>query len=213
MKKSSAPPPAPAAAAARVPTSDPFASSAGSDQFDSIFGVSSSRASATKTTAQVHDGWGDAFGAAAESHSFENETFTTELEGVGSAPAGVTGIAAFQKGSSFYKDGQFPNAIKWFSWSVELMDKEKGSTDTIIEVLTKRISCFKEIGEMKKAIADCSKACDLKPGSVELLMQRAHLYESCEKIKLGIADLREVLKIQPGHRLASQTLARLEKML
>lgn len=57
------------------------------------------------------------------------------------------------------------------------------------------------------------QACDLKPGSVELLMQRAHLYESCEKIKLGIADLREVLKIQPGHRLASQTLARLEKML
>lgn len=213
MKKSSAPPPAPAAGAARVPTSDPFANSAGGDQFDSIFGVSSSRPPAAKTTAQVHDGWGDAFGAAAESHSFENETFTTELEGVGSAPAGVTGNAAFQKGSSFYKDGQFPNAIKWFTWSVELIEKENGSTDTIIEVLTKRISCFKEIGEMKKAIADCSKACDLKPGSVELLMQRAHLYESCEKIKLGIVDLREVLKIQPGHRLASQTLARLEKML
>jgi hypothetical protein len=53
----------------------------------------------------------------------------------------------------------------------------------------------------------------MKPGCVELLMQRAHLYESCEKIKLGIADLREVLKIEPSHRLASQTVARLEKML
>jgi hypothetical protein len=208
VKKQSAPPPA---AAARMPTSDPFAGSAGIDQFDSVFGASA-RAPAAKN-AQAHDGWGEAFGSAAESHSFENEEFTTELEGVGSVPAGVTGNSALQKGSSFYKDGQFPNAIKWFSWAVELMEKEKAGKDSIIEVLTKRISCFKEIGEMKKAIADCTKACDLKPGSVELLMQRAHLYESCEKIKLGIADLREVLKIQPGHRLASQTLARLERML
>lgn len=94
-----------------------------------------------------------------------------------------------------------------------MLEKEKGSKGAIVEVLTKRMSCFKEIGEMKKAIADCTKACELEPGSVELLMQRAHLYESCEKIKLGIADLREVMKIQPGHRVASQTLARLQKML
>lgn len=151
VKRQSAPPPP---AAARAPSSDPFASSgAGGDQFDSVFGTPAAK------TAQAHDGWGDAFGAAAESHSFENEGVTIELEGVGSAPAGVTGNAALEKGSSFYKDGQFPNAIKWFSWAVELMEKEHGSKDTIIEVLTKRISCFKEIGEMKKAIADCSKVC------------------------------------------------------
>ncbi|KAG0581241.1 hypothetical protein KC19_4G235500 [Ceratodon purpureus] len=207
-KKQTAPPAPAPVSAARAPSSDPFGSSAGVDQFDSIFGT----APAAKT-AQTHDGWGDAFGAAAETHSFADEGVTTELEGVGAAPPGVTGSAASQKGSTFYKEGQFPNAIKWFSWAVELLEKEKASKDSIIEVLTKRISCFKEIGEMKKAIADCTKACDLKPGCVELLMQRAHLYESCEKIKLGIADLREVLKIEPSHRLASQTVARLEKML
>lgn len=168
VKKQSNPPPAPAAAS-RVPSSDPFASSAGGDQFDSIFGAGISSAPAAKT-AQAHEGWGDAFGAAAESHSFENETFTTELDGVGSAPAGVTGNAAFQKGSSFYKDGQFPNAIKWFSWAVELMEKEQGSKDTIIEVLTKRISCFKEIGEMKKAIADCSMVCLFLPRCWRLIV-------------------------------------------
>lgn len=44
-------------------------------------------------------------------------------------------------------------------------------------------------------------------------MQRAHLYEGSEKYKLGMADLREVLKIDPSHRMATQTLARLEKMM
>jgi hypothetical protein len=57
------------------------------------------------------------------------------------------------------------------------------------------------------------QACELEPESVELLMQRAHLYEGSEKYKLGMADLREVLKIDPGHRMATQTLARLEKMM
>lgn len=161
-KKQTAPPapsPVPSPApAARTPSSDPFAGSAGIDQFDSVFGVASSRAPPAKS-AQAHDGWGDAFGAAAESNSFADEVVTTELEGVGAAPAGVTASAASQKGSTFYKEGQFPNAIKWFSWAVELLEQEKGSKDAIIEVLTKRISCFKEIGEMKKAIADCTKVC------------------------------------------------------
>ena len=149
-------PPAPTPAA-RAPNSAPFASSAGGDQFDSIFGTPAAK------TAQAHDGWGDAFGAAAESHSFADESVTTELEGVGAAPLGVTGSSASQKGSTFYKEGQFPNAIKWFSWAVELLEKEHGSKDAIIEVLTKRISCYKEIGEMKKAIADCTKVCPFFP--------------------------------------------------
>ncbi|XP_024374280.1 uncharacterized protein [Physcomitrium patens] len=208
-KQQSAPPRG--AHSASVPRSDPFGSSGGGEQLDSLFGIGSS--SSASKAAQAHDGWGDVFGAAAEVQSFENEAATTELEGVGGAPVGVTGNSALEKGTCFYKEGQFPNAIKWFSWAVEVLEKEKGSKGAIVEVLTKRMSCFKEIGEMKKAIADCTKACELEPGSVELLMQRAHLYESCEKIKLGIADLREVMKIQPGHRVASQTLARLQKML
>lgn len=164
-------------ATGRAPSVDPFAAfmgsnSGGVDQFPSMFGsgkpsvskvyedpleamLSRSNAPAAKA-AQAHDGWGDAFGSAAENNSFENEGVTTELEGIGSAPAGVTGSTAFQKGTAFYKEGQFPNAIKWLSWAVELLQKEKGSKATVIEVLTKRISCFKEIGEYKKAIADCT---------------------------------------------------------
>jgi hypothetical protein len=50
-------------------------------------------------------------------------------------------------------------------------------------------------------------------GSVEKLMQRAHLYESMEKYKLSVSDLKKVLKIEPGHRMATLTLNRLSKML
>jgi len=81
---------------------------------------------------------------------------TTELEGLGPPPMGVTGIAAYQKGNSFYKEGQFPNAIKWLSWALELLQKEGGNKDTVSDVITCRVSCYKEIGEYKKALADCT---------------------------------------------------------
>lgn len=57
------------------------------------------------------------------------------------------------------------------------------------------------------------QACEMDADNVDLLMQRAHLYEGCEKYKLGMADLREVLKIEPEHRMATLTLARLTKMM
>lgn len=44
---------------------------------------------------------------------------------------------------------------------------------------------------------------------INLLMQRAHLYESMEKYKQGVADLKLVLKIDPQHRMAILELVRL----
>lgn len=48
--------------------------------------------------------------------------------------------------------------------------------------------------------------------NVSVLLQRALLYESSEKYKLGADDLRTVLKIDPSNRLARSTIHRLAKM-
>lgn len=48
--------------------------------------------------------------------------------------------------------------------------------------------------------------------NVSVLVQRALLYESMEKYKLGAEDLRSVLKIDPGNRIARSTIHRLNKM-
>lgn len=44
-----------------------------------------------------------------------------------------------------------------------------------------------------------------------MLVQRALLYESMEKYRLGAEDLRMVLKIDPGNRIAKSTIHRLNK--
>ena len=53
---------------------------------------------------------------------------------------------------------------------------------------------------------------DHDKSNVAVLMQRALLYESTEKYKLGADDLRNALKLDPANRLAKNTLSRLNKM-
>ncbi|XP_010269601.1 PREDICTED: cell wall protein RBR3-like [Nelumbo nucifera] len=136
---------------------------------------------------------------------------TTELEGLPPPPAGVTALAAKQKGLDNYKQGQFPDAIKWLSWAVALLEKTGDSAATM-EVLSCRASCYKEVGEYKKAVVDCSKVLEHDRENVSVLIQRALLYESTEKYKLGAEDLRTVLKIDPANRIARSTIHRLTKL-
>lgn len=53
---------------------------------------------------------------------------------------------------------------------------------------------------------------DQDDANVTVLVQRALLYESMEKYRLGAEDLRAVLKIDPGNRVARSTIHRLTKL-
>ncbi|KAJ3699843.1 hypothetical protein LUZ61_003548 [Rhynchospora tenuis] len=136
---------------------------------------------------------------------------TTELEGLPPPPAGLSGASCKTKGMDNYKQGQYADAIKWLSWAVIILEKQ-GDSDALTEVLTSRASSYKEVGEYKKAIADCSKVLENDKENVSVLIQRALLYESNEKYRLGAEDLRMVLKIDPTNRLARSTIHRLQKM-
>ncbi|EFH59283.1 tetratricopeptide repeat-containing protein [Arabidopsis lyrata subsp. lyrata] len=183
-----------------VQPSGPQSSSANDDPLGMF---SSSKPTAAAATPQTED-WGfESFDGGAGS--------TTELDGLPPPPPGVSATSAKSKGIDNQRQGQYADAIKWLSWAVILMDRagdEAGSA----EVLSTRASCYKEVGEYKKAVADCTKVLDHDKKNVTILVQRALLYESMEKYKLGAEDLRMVLKIDPGNRIARSTVHRLTKM-
>ncbi|KAJ0716697.1 putative tetratricopeptide-like helical domain superfamily [Helianthus annuus] len=83
-----------------------------------------------------------------------------------------------------------------------------------MEVLSSmtRASCYKEVGEYKKAVADYSKVLEQDGKNVAVLVQRALLYESMEKYKLGAEDLRTIMNIDPGNKVARITIHRLTKL-
>ncbi|KAK9288491.1 hypothetical protein L1049_016950 [Liquidambar formosana] len=100
---------------------------------------------------------------------------TTELDGLPPPPAGVTASSAKNKGTDNYKQGQYADAIKWLSWAVILLEKASDNAATV-EVLSCRASCYKEVGEYKKAVADCTKVLEHDGANVSVLVQRALLY-------------------------------------
>lgn len=132
--------------------------STGNDPLGMFFSSSSASAGVGAASSSVgqqfsEDDWGldSDFGA-----GHDNGGTTTELEGLPPPPAGVTGAAAKNKGIDNQKAGQYADAIKWLSWAVILLEKS-GDKAAMQEVLSSRASCYKEVGEYKKAVADCSK--------------------------------------------------------
>ncbi|KAI3690078.1 hypothetical protein L2E82_48053 [Cichorium intybus] len=194
----------------------PIQSSGGND-FDILF-TSSSGGIGIGNASKDSENFASQQFAGAEDWGFESEIDgggdvggTTELEGLPPPPAGVTSSSAKNKGMENYKAGQYPDAIKWLSWAVILLEKSGDNVGTM-EVLSSRASCYKEVGEYKKAVADCSKVLEQDGKNVSVLVQRALLYESMEKYKLGAEDLRSVMKIDPGNRVARSTIHRLTKL-
>ncbi|CAH8361811.1 unnamed protein product [Eruca vesicaria subsp. sativa] len=174
---------------------------------DDPLGVFSSSTAAAAATPQSED-WGfESFDGGADSGGGS----TTELDGLPPPPPGVSAASAKSKGIDNQRQGQYADAIKWLSWAVILLERA-GDDAGSAEVLSTRASCYKEVGEYKKAVSDCTKVLDHDEKNVTILVQRALLYESMEKYKLGADDLRMVLKIDPGNRIARSTVHRLTKM-
>lgn len=183
--------------------------SKGVDPLDSLFASSASQVTSDATGNEPFSEMADwDVGADFGGSDVGN---TTELEGLPPPPAGMTASSAKNKGLDSYKQGQHADAIKWLSWAVVLLEKAADNGATM-EVLSCRASCYKEVGEYKKAIADCTKVLEQDDSNVSVLIQRALLYESTEKYKLGAEDLRTVMKIDPSNRLARSTIHRLLQM-
>ncbi|KAL3505685.1 hypothetical protein ACH5RR_031067 [Cinchona calisaya] len=195
--------------------SQPSVQSTGVNDFDALFSSTTGSSSGTASGNAGFEGQqfsgGDDWGLDSEFGGGHDTGGTTELEGLPPPPAGVSAATAKNKGLDNYKQGQYADAIKWLSWAVILLEKS-GDDSGSMEVLTCRASCYKEVGEYKKAVADCTKALEQDDKNVTILVQRALLYESMEKYKLGAEDLRTVMKIDPGNRVARSTIHRLTKM-
>lgn len=185
----------------------PATQSSGVGNFDSLF---SSGEAAGGSENQQFTG-GDDWGFESEFVGANDTCGTTEIEGLPPPPSGVSASTAKNKGMDNHKQGQYADAIKWLSWAVVLLEKA-GDEAGVMEVLSSRASCYKEVGEYKKAVTDCTKVLEQDGTNVSVLVQRALLYESMEKYKLGAEDLRTVMKIDPGNRVARSTVHRLTKM-
>ncbi|KAI7989244.1 hypothetical protein LOK49_LG13G01909 [Camellia lanceoleosa] len=96
------------------------------------------------------------------------------------------GSVAKNKGMDNYKQGKYADAIKWLSWVVILLEKTCDGAVSM-EVLSSRASCYKEVGEYKKAMLDCTKL--MRPGKK---LKETFGYESCWKNFLSAQSMKAI---------------------
>jgi stress-induced-phosphoprotein 1 len=95
-----------------------------------------------------------------------------------------------EEGDNHYKNSQFEKAIQVYTKAIA--KGQKGS-EAIIKCHANRAACYKQLSNFDGTINDCTEVLEHKPEDVKSLMRRAQAFEACERYKLALKDVRQVL--------------------
>jgi len=115
---------------------------------------------------------------------------------------------AKEEGNVLFRESKYELAIAKYTKAIELATTE----DEKAVYFSNRATCHAQLQNHEAVVADCSESINIKP-TVKALIRRGLAYESLEKYKLGLEDMRNVLHLDPGARVASETIARLTRAI
>ncbi|VDI18766.1 sperm-associated antigen 1 [Mytilus galloprovincialis] len=125
------------------------------------------------------------------------------------------GVAELREsGNTFFRAGQYGDAILKYNVAIQKMEKEKTDQRVNISLIySNRAACYLKTGDCPHAIRDCTTALDLVPHSIKPLLRRANAYEILERYRPAYADYKHVLSIDSSVDMALQGSARCSKHL
>jgi len=115
---------------------------------------------------------------------------------------------AKEEGNVMFRESKYEAAIAKYTRAVELATSEEEKSI----YYSNRATCHAQLQDHAAVVADCTYSINIKP-SVKALIRRGLAYESLEKYKLGLEDMRNVLELDPSARVASETIARLTRAI
>jgi len=105
-----------------------------------------------------------------------------------------------EKGDTHYKASQFDAAIETYTKAIA---KGTKGSDVVLKCYANRAACYKQLSNFDGTIADCTEVLEFKPEDIKSLMRRAQAFEACERYKLALADVRQVISY--GYDTAGKT--------
>jgi stress-induced-phosphoprotein 1 len=115
---------------------------------------------------------------------------------------------AKEEGNVMFRESKYEKAIEKYTRAIELAE----TTDEKAVYYSNRATCYAQLQNHHQVVEDCTASIEIKP-TVKALIRRGLAYESLEKYKLALADMRQVLEMDPSARVASETIARLTRAI
>jgi len=113
---------------------------------------------------------------------------------------------AKEEGNVCFRESRYEKAIEKYTKAIQLA---QGEEEKAI-YYSNRATCHAQLQNHQQVVDDCTASINVRP-TVKALIRRGLAYEVLEKYKLGLADMRQVLTLDPTAKIASETIARLSR--
>jgi len=118
-----------------------------------------------------------------------------------------------EEGNECFKVGKIDDAIKHYTRALSLCGDSEKDKKTKSDIYNNRATCYVQLYEPQKVVADCNEALSFAPGNIKALLRRGFAYESLDKMRMALEDFQAVLVIDPTVSQAHQAVHRIKQAL
>eukprot|EP01138_Halocafeteria_seosinensis_P014237 gb/GECG01014536.1/.p1 GENE.gb/GECG01014536.1/~~gb/GECG01014536.1/.p1 ORF type:complete len:268 (+),score=48.14 gb/GECG01014536.1/:1-804(+) len=112
-----------------------------------------------------------------------------------------------EEGNDLFKDAKFEQAIEVYGQCIEKCSEN--DTKTLIAARNNRAACYQQLSDFQSVVDDTTAVLELDPKNLKALLRRGLALEGLEKFRAALADIREVLMIDPKVDVANRAQHRL----
>jgi len=117
------------------------------------------------------------------------------------------------KGNELFIAKQLPDALDLYSQAIATCPSVEPFIKDKAIYYGNRSATFVKLFRFKEAVADCTKALDIDPNYLKVLIRRASAYEELEMLEEAYEDYKHILQLDPNNFEAQKCSRLLEAVL
>ncbi|XP_076625056.1 tetratricopeptide repeat domain 1 [Colletes latitarsis] len=115
------------------------------------------------------------------------------------------------EGNDLFKSGEYTKAISVYTQGIQTCPLSYSKERSVL--YANRAAAKSKCLEKESAILDCTKAIELDPSYLKVLVRRAQLYEETDKLDEALEDFKKILTYDSSHAEANYAVRRLPSLI